>query len=209
MKPIIFSFFLLTLISCSKQKIIIEKNKYNVLNLLYKDISDEQLKFYAFPKRPLSIKNQKITLSNADSIVLIDNYLKNKKNYKIFAINPLMYRYHNLKKENNLNIPENYKYLFEQFKKSKIIDSLNINKIIPKNHDSILELKKSILDKGSGVEYLKFDILLEFSNITFSINKKKAIVIATRSFSRTDSHSLIYYLEKENEQWKVKFKNHI
>jgi len=210
MKSIKYFIIILIFTSCINKESIREKNIHQIVNLIYSDFSQQEMEFYVFPvsKPPLnSVMNNDIynkniikPLTKKDSLIKINQYLNNKKNQQIFAFNLKMERYHNLK---NKIIPiknDDFKNLYNEFIKSNKLNTLNINKIIPKNNDSIIQLKRENLDFKNN------NIIISFSNIVFNNDFSKSIIIATKSWSALDSYSLIYFLEKRNNIWVVTFK---
>jgi hypothetical protein len=218
---------LLFFISCNNKDTKIEKNKYEILNLIYSDFSKHQMEFFVFPtkqlldltddidhKRLLLDTNYKDSLhdqlystkiSKIDSLLKIEKYTSNKENQQVFAFDLKMKKYRNLKDRERTKNKTGFENLYKNFVKSEKIDSLSIRKILPKNNDLIVECKKELLKVKVGVEFRKFDVLISFSDIVFNNNYSKAIIIGVRVFNGTDSHSLIYFLEKENGKWKKMF----
>ena len=213
-------------ISCNDKEMKIEKNKYQIINLLYRNFSKHQMEFFVFPTKPLTQTNgvnyrkllnsgtymdslHKIAYSNKiskkDSLLKIKKYLENKANQQIFAFDLKMEKYHNLNDKAFYKNVKGFENLYKKFINSNKIDSLNINKILAINNDSIIKFKKGLLKNKVGVEFKKFNILISFSNISFNKEILKAVVIGTKNFSGTDSHSSIYFLEKENRKWKLKY----
>jgi hypothetical protein len=204
------------IISCKNKENEVERNKYEILNLLYKDYSKQQMEFYVFPikktiptpgsdyeNKEVGIYSKKIT--KEDSLKKINQYLKSKENRQVFAFDLNMKKYHNL---NNRKIKQKvlaFEKLFKKFITSKEKDYLNIKKITQNNNDSLIVYNEDLLNNKIGVEFTKFNVLISFSNIVFNDEYSKAILIGTRSFSGTDSHSLIYYLRKQNGKWKKAF----
>lgn len=215
---------LLLCFSCNNKEMKREKNKYQILNLIYSDYSKHQMEFFVFPTKPsnLNIDYSRVfelkdtiyadstrnvltkKINKKDSIKRIKNYLSNKKNRQIFAINSKMYKYHSLK-DKKINI-KGFEDLYKRFVVLEKIDSLNIHKILSKNNDSLNPFNESLLKNNTGADFGRFNVLISFSNISFNNDYTKAIILGTRSFSGTDSHSLIYFLEKQNGKWEKKFK---
>lgn len=214
MKLIKYFIILLVCISCDSNENKSDKNKYHILNLIYRDYSKYQMEFFVFqakqPPPPSNSsykgKNSKLNLLNKkDSLIKIKNYIRNKENQQIFAFDSKMKRYHNMKgrklKENMIA----FESLYKDFVASKKIDFLDINKITPQNNDKLTVFKSELLKNKVNVEFESFDVFVSFSDIIFNNNYSKAIVIGTRSFSRTDTHSFIYFLEKQNGKWEKVF----
>lgn len=203
-------------ISCKNKENKVEQNKYEILNLLYKEYSKQQMEFYVFPinktipppsseyeNKEVGIYSNKIT--KEDSLKKINQYLNTKENRQVFAFDLNMKKYQNL---NNKKIKQkvlDFEKLFKKFITSKEKDSLNIKKISQNNNDSLIEYNEDLQTNKIGVEFTKFNVLISFSNIVFNDEYSKAILIGTRSFSGTDSHSLIYYFRKHNGKWKKVF----
>lgn len=217
-------------ISCNSEEIKIEKNKYQILNLIYSDFSKHQMEFFVFPAKTRPLPNgvdyrkllnnkkymdslHKIVYSNKinkkDSLIRIKKHIENKKNQHIFAINLKMERYHNIKDEKLKENIIGFDKLYKNFIVSKKKDFLNIHKILPQNNDSLIAFNNELLKNKVGVEFGKFDVLVSFSDILFNKDYSKAIIIGTRSFSGTDSHSLIYFLKKQKGKWKKTYKQAI
>lgn len=218
--------FLFT-VSCISTKDIREENKYQIINLIYDNFSNEYMTFFVFPARPSVLPDtdidyrrmlgdetymdslHKITSSNKisknDSLLKINIYIDNNENQQIFAFDLKMEKYHNLKDRGIEKNKTDFEKLYKKFVVSKKTDTLNIHNILPKNNDSIIVYRKELLKDKVGVEYEKFNVLISFSNIVFNNDYSKAILIGTRGFSGTNSHSLIYFLEKQNGKWKKRF----
>ena len=227
MKFLKYFIILFIFISCNKKEKKIEKNKYQILNLIYSNFSKHEMEFFVFPtKQPLDLPDgidyRKLStdtvyrdslhdklyskkISRKDSLLKIKKYTDNKENQKIFAFDLKMEKYHNLKDRERKKNKTGFENLYKKFIESKKIDSLNIYEISPKNNDSIVIFRKELLKDKVSVDFKKFNVLVSFSDIVFNNNYSKAIVIGTRVFSGIDSHSLIYFLEKENGKWKKMF----
>lgn len=217
-KYLVLFFFV---ISCSNNEIKKDKNKYEIINIIYRNFSKEQMEFFVFSPKPLSKSSKfdykrllndedyadslhksvySLKISKSDSLKKIEKYLEKKTNKKIFAFDLKMTKYHNLnKKEFNKNLI-GFQNLLYKFKNSDEVDSLNIDKIFSINNDSLIVFKNE-LQKGRIFEIKKFDVLVSFSNIIFNEDYSKAILIATRSFNRLDSHSSVYFFRKNNGKW--------
>lgn len=225
----LFKYLLLFLftVSCTKTKEIREENKYQIINLIYNNFSNEYMTFFVFPARPSLLPDEDIDyrrmlndktymdslhkikssnkISKTDSLFKIKKYTDNKENQQIFAIDLKMEKYHNLKNRELQKNKTDFENLYKKFVASEKIDSLNIHNILPKNNDSIIPFRKELLKDKVGVGFRKFNILVSFSNIVFNNSYSKAILISTRAFSGTDAHSLIYFLEKEDGKWEKVF----
>lgn len=217
MKKIKYFIIFLICISCNKKDDKIDKDKYQILNLVYRDYSKYQMEFFVFPaKRPPIISNSsyerkssKLDLLNKkDTLAKIKNYIEKKENQKIFAFDTIMKRYHNIKDIKLKEKTVSFDNLYKNFVTSEKVDYLDIYKISPQNNDSIIVFKNKLL-KRTGVEFQKFNVLVSFSDIAFNEDLSKAIIIGTRSFSRTDSHSSIYFFKKKNGKWKKTFEQAI
>lgn len=115
-----------------------------------------------------------------------------------------MSRYHNLKEKTHLKIPNDFNNLYKNFVLFKEYDSLDIHKLIRINNDSLIKFHKEILKKERPrPDFYNFDVIVFFSDIIFNKSYSKAIIIGTESFSRTNSHALIIFLEEKNKKWKI------
>jgi hypothetical protein len=226
MRLIKYFIILFFIISCNNKEKEVEKIKYQILNLIYSGFSKHQMEFFVFPAKPLTLPKginsrkllnnkvymdslHKIVYSNKitreDSLLKIKNHLENKENQQIFAFDLKMEKYHNLNDKTFDKNIKGFENLYKKFINSNKIDSLSINKILAINNDSIIKFKKELLKDKVGVEFRKFNILISFSDISYNKEILKAIVIGTKVFNATDSHSSIYFLEKENRKWKLKY----
>ncbi|MGY0427251.1 MAG: hypothetical protein ACWIPI_10570, partial [Polaribacter sp.] len=89
------------------------------------------------------------------------------------------------------------------------VEYLDTKKIIPKNNDSIIVFKEELLKGGVGAPHRMFNVLVTFSEIVFSKDFSKSIIIGSRAWSGTDSHASIYFLEKQNGKWKIMFEKNL
>ncbi|MFK8060832.1 MAG: hypothetical protein AB8B78_12170 [Polaribacter sp.] len=231
MKFIKYFIILFVCISCNNKNSQIEHNKYQILNLIYSDFSKQQMEFFVFPAKPLHIpddfnypkllsnKNYMDSLHNTlysnkiskkDSLIIIQKYIENKKNQQIFAFDLKMQKYHNYESKNIETNIIGFKELYKKFIKSNEKNYINLNKILSKNNDSLIVFNDKFLKKQSGVDYKNFNVLLSFSDITFNTDFTKAILAGTRSFSKTDTHSSIFFFKKKNGgNWKIIFEEFI
>ena len=53
--------------------------------------------------------------------------------------------------------------------------------------------------------YDKYDIIINFSRIAFNENNTKAIVIMGVGFGKLNGFSAMYFLEKKNDKWYIKY----
>lgn len=225
MKSFKYIIIIVAFLSCDSNKKDVEANKYQILNLLYSSFSKEQLIFFNSPVKglpPVSLNSvyQQDSISNIkllkekigslykggkkDSLEKENIFLQKKENQQIYAFVLRMKKYHRLSDKKKVSV-KGFDDLFKKFASSKRIDSLDIHRILPVNNDSITVFSKDLLEGKVGVGFRAFDVLISFSNIVFSDNHSKAIVIGTRSFSGTDSHSLLFFLEKDNGKWRKIF----
>lgn len=218
-----FLLFLLTIcFSCNKNEKIKTKEKYKILNLVYHHFSNDLLDSFVLRQTPRkkvkhidykrfstdkkysdSIYN---LMYNKDSLAKTRKRLKNNKllYQKRFVIETKMSRYHNLKEKNHLKIPNDFTNLYKNFVAFKEYDSLDIYKLISINNDSLIKFHKQLLEKQlPRPDFYTFDVIVSFSDIIFNKSYSKAIIIGTTTFSRTNSHADIIFLEEKNKKWKI------
>ena len=90
--------------------------------------------------------------------------------------------------------------------KSKTSNRPNINvdieKISKKKNDSLLYFKDELLESNSK-DFYKFDVRISFSEIIFNENYSRATVIFSISRSRLAGATVLYFLEKINDEWQI------
>lgn len=218
----------LCLVSCQNDKYQ-GNDKYQIINLLYKKYSRQKMEFFVFPARTPPIPNKKTSqfidytrtfrdsiyadsvrnvladkITKKDSLKRIKFYLSKKENQQIFAFDPKMKKYHNLTSIKLIKNIDGFKKLYDKFIISNNVDSIEILKISKNLNDSIISFREDF-EKDSYSEFKQFNVLLSFSEIIFSDNCSKAIVIGTIGHSKTDFNSKIYFLKKVNKKWNIKY----
>lgn len=209
-KKLVLFVLILISIQCEKSGDFERKNISEILYVLCNDIItyDIKIKSLPQPKPPLpylnySLKTKEINLEKKiDTIKLIDEFIK-KNGRLIVAINPTLNPPYtdNIKidyLQNNLN--SDYNEVYSLF--TKIKDSLNLDvSLIPNNKYSYIIPYKTDYVSFARKGYEKFDILLNFSRISFNKEKNKAIVIVGVSFGKLNGFSSIFFLEKKTNKW--------
>lgn len=220
-----YYYYFLTLIllsSCSKQnKQQNEKvNIYEVVELLYDNAVTNHLKVVALPQPVAPSPGSNISSDSIhkmieeyrkipkDTFVLINNHLKKFGRYIVAVDSVLKPPYlSDINKEylKDCLIDDDFKSIYDDFKKVKDTVSINVNKIENNNYSYIVPYQdyfKKLYRKG----FDKFDILLSFSNIQFNNEYNKAVLILSVAFDKLNSFSEIIFLEKKNSKWNIKCK---
>ncbi len=208
MKKILFiSIILFSAFSCSQPENVEEKYTYDIISLLYNDltfVSDVPM----FPPPPSRLNNEDVIsdfqYSRQDSLKIIKYYKERVAKKQIIAV------VHNMEASVARNVRLNpdctkeYGNLLEDFfKMKKFHKKIDISKIVNNRKDSIMYFKKELLPKF-GKDFNVFDIILSFSQIKFNKKLDKAILIVSRSTSRLAGFNSIYFLERKNRVWTIK-----
>ena len=199
------------LMACSKkQKKTKEEHVYDVISVLYKNVSRKKMIFFAFPPSPPPSNIRWDSLKKImeldrevekDTIKKINKLLK-RKGRLIVAIDSVLYVPHldNIKQLKY----EGYEKLLNNFVSIDTIRNIDVTKITSNKYAfciPYLDDYKFLQRKG----YEKFNIRLKFSEIAFNEKFDKAIVIMGASFGRLNGFSSLFLLEKTEGRWCVKY----
>ncbi len=186
-------------VSCNIKKVDKkeDKNTYQIINYITKEIKKQSLLHPVFPPSP---DKSSYTYTTRDSLNKYKYFYEQYTKKKIIAF-----------EENMFVIPKN---------NSLFINNCKINKILTKKRLSINKEKRIDIDKisfskkDSLVYFFKkenlrkrlYDIyfLIGFSRIIFNDNFTEAILIVNVSYERLDSFSILFYLEKKGGGWEIK-----
>lgn len=97
---------------------------------------------------------------------------------------------------------KDYKELYKAATKNTDRIKLDISKIVVKRNDSLIYFNSELLDKNSR-DFFKLHIALSFSNITFNEDFSKAVIMGSLNRSKLDGISILYFLEKKNNEWQI------
>ncbi|MFK8060409.1 MAG: hypothetical protein AB8B78_10000 [Polaribacter sp.] len=216
MKKAILFLLIIVFVKCDKKQESKEDNLYEILSVLYNDIIDYHIKDISVPKpksvppgSSVSLDSIKKIIENdrkteKDTVKFINEFVK-KNGKLIVAINPTLFTPYtdNLKKEYLKDCIDGYEDIFLSLKETKDSLAINIAKI-PLNKYSYILPYQDYYKKTSKKGYDKYDIILNFSNITFNKNFTKAILITGVGFGKLNGFSFISFLEKRKGKWYVK-----
>ncbi|AOW20535.1 hypothetical protein [Urechidicola croceus] len=183
--------------SCNKKENIEEKYTYEIISLLYNQLTSPIDYSKSMPPTPNGMAMKK-----EDSIHLL-NYSKEliaKK--QIIAIIPELEIPRNRKRKAHHDCSE-YESLLNEYYIIDQKDSLKISKIHNIRKDSIIHFNESMIDKNRK-DFENFDILLSFSQIEFNKEYDKAIIATSMSTSRLAGGGSLVFLERKNGLWTVK-----
>lgn len=211
-KTYIIILIFLIFISCKKKSEEI-KDTYHIISLIYSNMLDEIDILPPLPSPP-PLLEKKYSREQKDSIDLsylrlrerlISEKLKKqfyKKEKKLVAISEEFMKFG----DNNLKLNDSYhSNLLVKLKSIKKTKEIDISKIHTARKDSIFYFNKDLLIKNSQ-EFNSFDFLVSFSQVVFSENYKRAIVIGAISKSKLSGVSIIYFLKKtENGRWIIEY----
>lgn len=214
MKKILVIISILFFFECSEHKKSIPDDRYEILYLLYNDITTHYIKMLSFPPTPPdpniswdSIKKL-IELDRKvpkDTLRKIDSRIK-KSGKLIVAIQRKLFVPYldDFKKEYIKEYLKEYENIFDSLKEYKEPLEIDVSKMPNNKYSFILpyqEYYKTMTSKG----YDKYDIILSFSRLSFNKNKTKAIVIMGVGFGKLNGFSAMYFLEKKQGSWKIKY----
>jgi hypothetical protein len=214
MKKILVIISVLFFFKCSEQKKNVPNDSYEVLYLLYNDITTHHIKMLSFPPIPpepsiswdsikklieLDRKVPKDTLKKIDFVVKQSGKLIVAIQSKLFV--PYL---DDFKKEYIKEYLKEYENIFDSLKEFKEPLEMDVSKI-PINKYSYIFPYQEYYKKMTSKGYDKYDIILSFSRISFNKNKTKAIVIMGVGFGKLNGFSAMYFLEKKQGNWKIKF----
>lgn len=220
MKTYIYILILLPSIffySCKRNDLnnSVKENTYKVLSVLHLDISRYEIMSYAFPGSPPD-PNSSISWDSIKKVMELDKGIEKdtvkiadaliKKNGRlIVAIDSVLTPNwaDNIK---NIKQHQGYGKLLKQFISNKDTVNIDVSKITSNKYAFIIPYREDYkyLHRNG---YEKFNIHLSFSKVEFNKEKNKAIVIMGASFGKLNGFSAIYFLEKRNGSWIVKYQN--
>jgi hypothetical protein len=208
----------ISLLCCGKGETEIN-NKYQIISLLY----EEMLRRTDYPPilpppPPLSNKGKNsqeyldsLDVKYVNSIRKMVSESFSKKELvirKIVAISPKLKPSKDLSSLSNVKFEE-FKLLLGKFNLSNESENIDISKIYTPRKDSLVYFKKDLLETDSR-EFTKFDFLFSFSNIVFSKEYDKAIIICSGSRSRLAGVSIMFFLIKtKNGRWVIKYEKEL
>lgn len=214
---IITSLFIILFSSCKKNEVnnSEKENTYKVLSVLHHDLSRYKMIYSAFQPLPPD-PNSNISWDSIKKLIELDKKIEKdtvrivdaliKKNGRlIVAINSALTPNWN-DNLNNLKQQKGYGKLLKQFISNKDTVNIDVSKITSNKYAFIIPYKEDYkyLHRNG---YEKFDIHLSFSKVEFNKDKNKAIVIMGASFGKLNGFSSIYFLEKKNGNWIIKYEN--
>jgi PBP1b-binding outer membrane lipoprotein LpoB len=216
MKTYIYILILLSSIlfySCKKKNLnnSVKENTYKVLSVLHHDVSRYKMIHFAFQPLPPNPNISWDSIKKAmeldksiekDTVKIVDALIK-KNGRLIVAIDSVLTPSwaDNLK---NIKQHEDYEELLKQFISNKDTVNIDVSKITSNKYAFIIPYRedyKYLHRKG----YDKFNINLSFSKVEFNKEKNKAIVIMGASFGKLNGFSALYFLEKKNGNWIIKY----
>lgn len=100
------------------------------------------------------------------------------------------------------NFANNKKMLVKELNSLIEKKPLNPSRIDFTKRDSITLFKKQHL-RGFSADYKGINRLITFSRIALNAERTEAVVVATTGTSRMDTHTGIYFLKKENGNWRI------
>lgn len=205
----------LILFSCKKEKSFKMETKYEVLQTLYNHATKSYTNIIAFPSsitppRPDSSVNidslyKKIEEERQiikDTIRIVNSYIK-KEGRLIVCIDKTQNPGIDLSKRKIPCLTKEFKNLFNKFVKIKEIQTLDLTKV-KDNKYSVITPYHDYYPKMSNKGFEKCDMVLTFSRIVINKKEDKAIAIMATNFGRLNGFSALFFLEKENGNWKIK-----
>ena len=214
---IITSLFIILFSSCKKNDLnnSVKENTYQVLSVLHHDLSRYKMIYSAFQPLPPD-PNSNISWDSIKKLMELDRSIEKdtvkivdaliKKNGRlIVAIDSILTPNwaDNIK---NIKHHQGYGKLLEQFSSNKDTVNINVSKITSNKYAFIIPYREDYQFLGRK-GYDKFHIHLSFSKVEFNKEKNKAIVIMGASFGKLNGFSSIYFLEKKNGNWIIKYEN--
>jgi len=198
-----FLLLFIILFSCNIDNEKEEKNKYQILSLLYDRLA--QPTDPVFPPPPPDSLNYVFTSKDSARInSTIEKFIKERDGRRqIVAIYPQLNPYiGGSRKERGKDCSE-YDEAINKLISLKDSLKIDIDKIITRRNDSIIYFKKELLDEYSR-DFYKFDALISFSRVAFNEDFMKAVVVGSISHSKLAGVSVLYFLEKINDTWEVR-----
>ena len=205
----------LMFVACKKEQNLKTDTKYEVLQTLYKHATKSHTNILAFPStitppKPDSsvdidslykkIEEERQIIK--DTTKIINSYIK-KEGRLIVCINKTQNPCIDLSKRKIPCLTKEFKNLFYKFIKTKEIQTLDLTKI-KDNKYSVITPYHDYYPKMSNKGFEKCDMVLTFSRIEINKEEDKAIIIMATNFGRLNGFSALFFLEKENGNWKLK-----
>ena len=189
---------MLLVLSCDNKNEIVFVEKHKIISFLL----DTQTTPILVPPPPVPFGTADTISSERDSIIKVirsDNW---KNQQLTIAVNKRLTEL-NLDKIIKNEIPNDYEFIFNE--QLFIIDNNPL--IVPllktkKGHNLSIAPTIDSLRSNSKL-WDSFDVIVSFSEIIFSKDFKKAVLIFGESFGRRNGASHFLFLKKEDGNWKV------
>lgn len=186
------------LLSCEKENSVVFSEKHKIISFLL----DTQTTPILVPPPPVPLGTADTLSSERDSIIKVirsDNW---KNQQLTIAVNKKLTEL-NLDKIIKNEIPNDYEFIFNE--QLFIIDNNPL--VVPllktkKGHNLSIAPTIDSLRSNSKL-WDSFDVIVSFSEIIFSKDFKKAVLIFGESFGRRNGASHFLFLKKEDRNWKV------
>lgn len=215
MKKLVVVMVLLMFLSCKNEQSLKLETKDEVVQTLYNYMTKNHTNILAFP--PSTIPPKPGLSVNLDSLYkkieeerqiikdttkIVDFYIK-KEGRLVVCIDKTQSPSIDLSKRKIQCVTNSFENLYNNFIKINEAQTLDLTKI-KDNKYSVITPYHDYYSIRTNKGFDKCDMVLTFSRIAFNKEKDKAIVIMATNFGRLNGFSTLYFLQKENYNWKIK-----